>query len=64
MQYILIVEDDPGLNRGLCTALKSGDRSVISCNCLRDAREQMMLFSPRPWSFSTRTFPTATVLSC
>ena len=46
MQYILIVEDDPGLNRGLCTALKSGDRSVISCNCLRDAREQMMLFSP------------------
>lgn len=46
MQYILIVEDDIGLNKGLCTALKNDERSVISCSCLKDAREQMMLFTP------------------
>lgn len=46
MQYILIVEDDSGLNKGLCTALKSEERNVISCNCLKDAREQIMLFTP------------------
>ena len=46
MHYILIVEDDPGLNKGLCTALKSTDRSVISCASLTAAREQMMLFTP------------------
>ena len=46
MQYILIVEDDLGLNKGLCTALKNDERSVISCTCLKDAREQMMLFTP------------------
>lgn len=46
MQYILIVEDDLGLNKGLCTALKNDERSVISCTCLKDAREQMMLYTP------------------
>lgn len=46
MQYILVVEDDYGLNKGLCTALKSDVQSVISCNCLKDAREQMMFFTP------------------
>ena len=46
MQYILIVEDNLGLNKGLCTALKSEKCSVISCSCLKDAREQMMLFAP------------------
>lgn len=46
MQYILIVEDDMGLNKGLCTALKSSDRSVVSCSNLQEAREQMGLFTP------------------
>lgn len=46
MQYILVVEDDAGLNKGLCTALKSDGRSVISCTSLGEAREQMKLFLP------------------
>ena len=46
MQYILIVEDDIGLNKGLCTSLKSDDRNVISCSSLTAAREQIMLFAP------------------
>jgi len=46
MQYILVVEDDAGLNKGLCTALKSDGRSVISCSSIGEAREQMMLFVP------------------
>ena len=44
MQYILIVEDDIGLNKGLCASLKSDDRNVISCSSLTAAREQIMLF--------------------
>ena len=46
MIYILIVEDDQKLNKGLCTALKCDDRTVISCDSLSAAREQMMLFEP------------------
>lgn len=46
MQYILIVEDDIGLNKGLCTSLKSNDRNVISCATIAAAREQILLFAP------------------
>lgn len=31
MEQILIIEDDMGLNQGLCRALKSENRQVISC---------------------------------
>lgn len=41
MEQILIVEDDTGLNQGLCRALKSEDRQVISCLNLKTAREQL-----------------------
>lgn len=46
MKYILVVEDDLELNRGLCTALKSEDRKMISCNSLKETREQIELFLP------------------
>lgn len=41
MEQLLIVEDDRGLNQGLCRALKSEDRQVISCQNLKTAREQI-----------------------
>ena len=31
MEQLLIVEDDIGLNQGLCKALKVDDRKIISC---------------------------------
>lgn len=40
-EQILIVEDDPGLNRGLCRALQAENRQVVSCQNLRTAREQL-----------------------
>lgn len=43
MEQILIVEDDSGLNTGLCRALKTETRKVISCANLRSAREQLAL---------------------
>ena len=46
MQYILVVEDDIGLNKGLCKALRSDERSVISCTTLKEAREQAQMFAP------------------
>lgn len=46
MKSILIVEDDLGLNKGLCTALKSDERSVISCSSIKDASEQIKIFTP------------------
>ena len=41
MEQLLIVEDDIGLNQGLCKALKVDDRKIISCQdlkkmCIRD----------------------------
>lgn len=30
MEQILIIEDDTGLNQGLCRALKSENRQVVS----------------------------------
>lgn len=43
MEQILIVEDDNGLNTGLCRALKTEGRQLISCANLTSAREQLAL---------------------
>ena len=37
MEQLLIVEDDIGLNQGLCKALKADDRQIISCHDLKAA---------------------------
>ena len=42
MEQILIVEDDRGLNRGLCKALKGEDRQLVSCLDLKTARLQLL----------------------
>ena len=42
MEQLLIVEDDIGLNQGLCKALKADDRQIISCHDLKAAREQLL----------------------
>ena len=41
MQQILIIEDDKGLNQGLCKALKTEERQLISCFTLKSGREQL-----------------------
>lgn len=41
MDRILILEDDRGLNQGLCRALKAEDRQVFSCRDLKGARQQL-----------------------
>jgi len=46
MKQILIVEDNIALNSGLCRALNGDDRHIVSCNTLRDAREQIMISKP------------------
>lgn len=38
MKQLLIVEDDQGLNQGLCKALKAENRQIYSCKNLKDAR--------------------------
>ncbi|MCR5279534.1 MAG: response regulator transcription factor [Lachnospiraceae bacterium] len=43
---IVIVEDDKDLANGLCKALKDGGRSIVSCEDLRSARDQIFLTSP------------------
>lgn len=42
MEQVLIVEDDKGLNQGLCRALKTNDRQIFSCYDLKTAREQLL----------------------
>ena len=42
MEQLLIVEDDIGLNRGLCKALKEDARQIISCQDLKTAKEQLL----------------------
>ncbi|MBO5247583.1 MAG: response regulator transcription factor [Eubacterium sp.] len=42
MKQLLIVEDDAGLNQGLCKALKTDDRLLTSCRDLKSAREQLL----------------------
>ena len=41
MEQLLIVEDDIGLNQGLCKALKADARQIISCQDLKTAKEQL-----------------------
>ncbi|MBO4679668.1 MAG: response regulator transcription factor [Lachnospiraceae bacterium] len=43
---IIVVEDDRDLNNGLCKALKEEGRSIVSCENLRSAREQIFLSVP------------------
>ena len=42
MDQLLIVEDDIGLNQGLCKALKADARQIISCQDLKTAKEQLL----------------------
>ena len=42
MEQLLIVEDDIGLNQGLCKALKAAARQIISCQDLKTAKEQLL----------------------
>lgn len=46
MTQILIIEDDKGLNNGLCKSLKSENRKLTSCWDLRSAREQLDCQTP------------------
>ena len=46
MKQILIIEDDKGLNQGLCKALKTDNRQIISCVDLRTAAEQLLCQMP------------------
>lgn len=41
MEQLLIVEDDRELNKGLCKALKTEERQIISCQNLKAARNQL-----------------------
>ncbi|MBQ8119037.1 MAG: response regulator transcription factor [Lachnospiraceae bacterium] len=43
---IVIVEDDKDLCAGLCKALKEESRSIVSCENLKDAREQIFFTTP------------------
>ena len=43
---IVIVEDDMDLAKGLCKALKDDDRSIVSCEDLKSARDQIFLSNP------------------
>ena len=40
MEQLLIVEDDIGLNQGLCKPLKVDDRKIISCKDLKTAKDK------------------------
>lgn len=42
MEQLLIVEDDNGLNQGLCKALKAENRIIFSCRNIKSAKEQLM----------------------
>lgn len=46
MEQILIVEDDRGLNQGLCHALNQETRQITSCHTLESARAQLSCQSP------------------
>ena len=43
MEQLLIIEDDIGLNQGLCKALKADDRQIISCHDLKAAKRTIAL---------------------
>ena len=42
MEQLLIIEDDNGLNQGLCKALKAENRIIFSCPNIKSAKEQLM----------------------
>ena len=44
-QLLIVVEDDISLNQGLCKALASENRQVISCQNIHSAREQLLIAS-------------------
>ena len=46
MEQILIIEDDIALNKGLCKALATDSRQLISCTDIRSAREQILCSMP------------------
>lgn len=41
MVQLLIIEDDRELNQGLCKALKTEGRQIISCQNLKEAKDQL-----------------------
>ena len=46
MEQILIMEDDMALIKGLCKALTTDSRQLISCTDIRSAREQILCSTP------------------
>lgn len=46
MKQIMVIEDDIGLNQGLCKALKNENCQLISCYNLKTAKEQLSCQSP------------------
>jgi DNA-binding response OmpR family regulator len=46
MEQLLIIEDDKELNMGLCKALQSEHRQVVSCMNLKTAHEQLLCTEP------------------
>lgn len=46
MEQLLIIEDDTALSQGLCRALKSENRQVISCRNIKTARDQLLCENP------------------
>lgn len=46
MEQLLIIEDDTGLNQGLCKALRTENRRLVSCRNLKSAREQLLCQTP------------------
>ncbi|MCB6953339.1 response regulator [Dorea longicatena] len=46
MEQILILEDDIALNQGLCKALKTENRKIVSCETIKAARDQLLCGCP------------------
>ena len=46
MEQILILEDDIALNQGLCKALKTENRKIVSCETIKAARDQLLCDCP------------------
>lgn len=46
MKQILIIEDDTALNQGLCKALKTDSRKLISCETIKAAKDQLLCGCP------------------
>ena len=46
MEQILILEDDTALNQGLCKALKTESRKLVSCETVKAARDQFLCGCP------------------